>query len=860
VLYVGAEITALQALLEMLRAKMTFAKSVAGFDAYLNSFHFLVKPEPSLTPNSIDLFRYPRTYADLSSQLKELQLYVEAEMLCYCTTCKQLIYRGTDMRHPSRHRCPASSEHTIARCFYVSLVRRLKILVSHFRDMIIQAGDPSSDAAGLAGGTSFARLKQERGIFSGATCDILLSLNADGFLPYGLGSRSTYSTFGVYVKIVNWGRGAVYAPLAMLPVMFIQPCAADFDQTVFLDYAIQEMIEMSAPFQVADVRARAFLVAVCADLRAMTKLSKRPSTPSTHACHYCSHEGTHNPVAGTTVYGFNGKSTSSMLQCIRERAFSHEVFLSGWHGQTDSRSRVSPFAALGYVRLNEIFALDPMHLLFHGVYRRSVKVLFGEQQSSSSAASASAPSITGAMERPPLVPVTPQQRRDIMAAVNIINRWLPRKMDRPVVQNLGQNTASMWRTLMHVHFPLAFYGRCDQNGYGVLRHLLEVVARLFLFDGSMSDAGQLAELGKLESRLVSIMREYEAIYGTHNCTINTHHLLHLPLILKRMGNLEEVWNFAFERLNKTMGDFSRQCKKSPEMRMAKYAEESFVFNVLSCLGNKEGIAVENCMSSPLHSDTHQSHDQVSVEDSEEDGRDIGGHDMDGDGGTGTAPSTRLADDHHDDGPLHPSSIPGVNDIAANIDSAVVSTDNFDLLSHICDGSCLADSEKAVINRFLDANGAPSSEEQLVKCSFYGAIRRRKDGVVFTSLRYLRAKKSCDYAVATLGEHNSKSDVWYGFVKDYVFLNSNAVLARMHWVSEADSNLFTTSSGLTVMRRYSASDRMGVTWIESIIEKVILVPITKDYAPKADVDIAALSANKFACLRFPPSARKSHASS
>jgi hypothetical protein len=100
-----------------------------------------------------------------------------------------------------------------------------------------------------------------------------------------------------------------------------------------------------------------------------------------------------------------------------------------------------------------------------------------------------------------------------------------------------------------------------------------------------------AVIDMLKREAVSVMREYEQVFGAHDITINAHHVIHLPEVLRLFGTLELVWCFPFERANKDLAQTAKHSTVSPEIRMVDWARSQFALTVMTVRHHQERMSI-----------------------------------------------------------------------------------------------------------------------------------------------------------------------------------------------------------------------------------------------------------------------------
>lgn len=342
-----------------------------------------------------------------------------------------------------------------------------------------------------------------------------LTLNSDGIQMFKNGASSVwplqialnflppskrYLTKNILVVGAYFGKKVMFSE-------YLKPLVEELN--AMKDGFIVNFGELSAKFV-------PILTHVVADLPAKAKMQGFFQHNAKQSCGYCLQLGEY--AFGTTRYFFKDQPArlrtheETSLNMIRNR-------------MVDGIREQSPLASLSLFNIIDGFAIDDLHGIYEGVFKKILKLFY-----------------QSGIKEPYHLPKVKQEAIDKRILHMKPTGDVTRK-PRSLVENLNYLKANELRSLLLFYFPLAIEGIHARK---YVDHLILLSSVIF----NLSKKTVLPEdISDSEQKIEIFLKEFENLYGRENVTANTHLIRHIPTAVRKLGPLWTQSSFSFETNN-----------------------------------------------------------------------------------------------------------------------------------------------------------------------------------------------------------------------------------------------------------------------------------------------------------------------
>ena len=423
------------------------------------------------------------------------------------------------------------------------------------------------------------------------------TMNVDWFNPY---KDTEYSAGAIYLAIQNLPRTDRYLMENVLLIGMIPgPKEPEKDINTFLQPLIDDLKILHKGVTIRNANSffgsttiRGMLICIGSDLPATRKICGFLSYNATKGCSKCLKEF---PTAK-----FGEKPNYSGFDCDHwepRQTTLHKVFAEKVQDATTPTAkeclekqyglRYSILLALPYFDIVRYHTIDPMHNIFLGIAKKTVKLWKKRKLLKDSDFKVI------------------QGKVDSMNPPPSIGR-IPRKIS----SGFSSFTADEWKHWILIYSLYALNSTLPIEHYNCWYLFVEACKKLcqtVITKSQVLDAHEL---------LLEFCRRFQHLYGAEACTPNMHMACHLKDCICDYGPLPAFWCFSFERFN---GVLESMCKswQGPEKQMfSKFLDLQFLKTLTSgnLVGDEHGL-VQNICSIPMFkpSIVHSSVEQTSSE-------------------------------------------------------------------------------------------------------------------------------------------------------------------------------------------------------------------------------------------------------
>ena len=233
--------------------------------------------------------------------------------------------------------------------------------------------------------------------------------------------------------------------------------------------------------------------------------------------------------------------------------------------QTETGVKYSVLIELSYFNPIRFTIVDPMHNLFLGTAKHTMKNLWLEN---------------GVLSKAQMK--TLQTRIDTIRTPRGIGR-IPKK----IATSFNGFTAEQWKNWVILYSMFALRGMIPEQHYVCWQAF--VLACFYLCRRSITNA----DIIKADHLLIKFCKQVENLFGNNSITPNMHLHGHLADCIKDYGSVYGFWLFSFERLNGLLGNYPNNKRNIAVQLMKRFIfdAESLHYEVPSMFG-EEFIALD----------------------------------------------------------------------------------------------------------------------------------------------------------------------------------------------------------------------------------------------------------------------------
>ena len=369
--------------------------------------------------------------------------------------------------------------------------------------------------------------------FLADTYNLALTLNVDWFRPF---KHTSHSVGVIYLTIMNMPRSHRNKfPYVLIVGVIPGPHEPSGIINTFLGPMVSEFLELWQGCWLANGEhrkyVRAALLCVSCDLPAARKVCGIVGHSALMGCSKCQKKfQTHAFGEKADYSGFDVENWSSR-QNEKQKKCAQEYLLASTQSQ---QKRIEREHGVKYSILNELpyydsvrfLVIDPMHLLFLGIAKHTMKTWTS----------------LGVINDSHYDVI--QKRINLLTTPSTLGR-IPLK----VASGFAQLTADQWKNWICIFSSYSLFGILPVIHWHCW--WLFVQACNLICKKKIS----LAECTQAQNFIIEFCKEFEILYGKENLVINMHLACHLMDCLLDYGPVHGFWCFGFERFNGILGSF-----------------------------------------------------------------------------------------------------------------------------------------------------------------------------------------------------------------------------------------------------------------------------------------------------------------
>ena len=388
--------------------------------------------------------------------------------------------------------------------------------------------------------------------------NLCLMMNVDWFNPF---DETPYSAGVIYFVIQNLPRNERFKfENVIIAGLIPGPSEPTKVINTYLSPVVDDLINLYAgvsmenSFSVPSI-VRAVLSCVSCDIPATRKVCGFYGFNALKGCSKCLKDfptenfGCKPDYSGYDVNEWisrdNKTQTSIALKSKDAITASSALKIERTYG-----ARYSELQRLSYFNVVRYHVIDPMHNLFLGIAKHTLKVWKDI-------------SLITSKELEVL-----QERVDSMNPPPKVGR-LPRKVEC----GFSSFTADEWRNWIVLYSPYVLYNLLPKDHYTCWCYFVEacqLICQPIISKQSVLQAHTL---------IVQFCKMYELLYGKYNCTPNMHLSCHLKEIIHDYGPIYGFWCFSFERYNGILERMKKSWNNPEKQLLNKFLNLQVIYNM-----------------------------------------------------------------------------------------------------------------------------------------------------------------------------------------------------------------------------------------------------------------------------------------
>ena len=390
--------------------------------------------------------------------------------------------------------------------------------------------------------------------------NLCLMLNIDWFNPY---EETPYSAGVIYFVVQNLPRSERFKfENVILVGMIPGPNEPKKHINTYLAPIVKDLQHLYAGVTVSNPNSycgttlfRAILSCVSCDLPATRKVCGFYSFCALRGCSKCLKEFVTTSFGSKPDYsGFNVNSwgkrnlathTAKAFAAKEAATASAQVKIEQSYGV-----RYSVLLTLPYFDVIRYHVVDPMHSLFLGIAKHTVKVWRD----------------IGIIRAEHLITI--QEKVNNMTPPPKVGR-IPRKIQ----SGFTAFTADEWKNWITLYSPYILYGILPNADFECWCYFVEACQLL------CQPIINTYQIVKSHDLLVRFCTTYEQLYGKERCTPNMHMSCHLKDIMLDYGPVHGFWCFSFERYNGVLEAMQKSWINPEKQLMQKFLDLQIVSSI-----------------------------------------------------------------------------------------------------------------------------------------------------------------------------------------------------------------------------------------------------------------------------------------
>ena len=363
--------------------------------------------------------------------------------------------------------------------------------------------------------------------------NLAFMLNVDWFRPF---EHTTHSVGVIYITIMNLPRNLRNKfPYVLIVGVIPGPHEPSGILNTFLGPLVNELLELWEGCWLGNGECRRYiraaLLCVSCDLPAARKVGGVVGHSALKGCSKCQKQFPTDSFGEKADY--SGFDTENWIRRKDEdqRKYALEHLLAPTLSQQKSIERehgvkYSILSELPYYDRVRFLVIDPMHLLFLGIAKHTMKTWIN----------------LGIINNSHFDVI--QKRINLLTTPSTLGR-IPMK----VASGFSQLTADQWKNWICVFSSYSLFG------------ILPVIHWhcwwLFVQGCNLICKKKLSfsECNQAQNFIIEFCKEFETLYGKENLVINMHLACHLKECIIDYGPIHGFWCFGFERFNGILGSF-----------------------------------------------------------------------------------------------------------------------------------------------------------------------------------------------------------------------------------------------------------------------------------------------------------------
>lgn len=416
--------------------------------------------------------------------------------------------------------------------------------------------------------------------------NLAFMLNVDWFRPF---EHLSHSVGVIYLTILNIPRSLRNKfPYVLIVGVIPGPHEPSGIINTFLGPLVSELLELWQGCWLSNNECRRFvraaLLCVSCDLPAARKVCGIVGHSALMGCSKCKKKfptasfGEKADYSGFDVENWttriDGEQRKYACEHLIASTLSHQKSIEREHGV-----KYSLLNELPYYDTVRFLAIDPMHLLFLGIAKHTMKTWLN----------------LGIINDSHFNSI--QKRINLLTTPSTLGR-IPLK----VGSGFAKLTADQWKNWICVFSSYSLFGILPTIHWHCW--WLFVQACNLICKKKLS----LSECTQAQHFIVEFCREFENLYGKENLVINMHLVCHLKECILDYGPIHGFWCFGFERFNGILGSFPNNHQNVSITMMKKFEDylQTSLFNIHAELNPiLSELSTTNDITGSLFESTHE---------------------------------------------------------------------------------------------------------------------------------------------------------------------------------------------------------------------------------------------------------------